>query len=217
MDGTFLLLIAHDIGDYYLQTGRTSARKSESYVCTLYHCIYYAFPFVTLALIYPLCRIPCIYAIIAHAIIDMVKCCYVKHVVFAKMHTKILYVIDQALHLASIIFISYLCLPHGLSHPYMGDFWYFLTAGQPAYVTYQMYQKEQIYNTLDSRGIKEKIKLLLVALGMWCWVFMIVFIGVEWYQLNKSENKKDDMLRMKRRLMVIAVIRVLLWIISRKG
>lgn len=217
MDYIYLLLIAHDIGDYYLQTGRTSVRKSESYQYTMYHCAYYALPFVTLAVLYPNCRIACIYAIVAHAMIDMTKCCYVKHAAFAGAHAVILYILDQFLHLASILMIGYYCLPHENTYPIMGDFWYMLTAGQPAYVTYQMYQKEQIYNTFDLRGLWEKLQLMLIAIGMWSWVFLIVLFGIEWFQLKKSEHKQENMLRMKRRMTVIFVIRVIFWIMSRKG
>ncbi|MDV0447262.1 hypothetical protein MsAg5_11420 [Methanosarcinaceae archaeon Ag5] len=117
----FIFLFCHVVGDYYFQTEKLAGEKENNYRKTGIHCILYAVPFLIFLIVYllfpTLFHIPSpsnseIFAvilaiagiIISHAVIDLVKCRWIKNTAEFKIERqRNAYITDQVLHLIVIL------------------------------------------------------------------------------------------------------------------
>lgn len=108
-----LLLFAHILGDFYLQTDMISKHKENSIKWVLVHGISYwlvlilvSLPFVSLKIL-----IGASVAAILHLVIDLMKFGYtnskIKKLLYTKIAERKVFFMDQALHLFSIVLVAY--------------------------------------------------------------------------------------------------------------
>ncbi|NLA26048.1 MAG: DUF3307 domain-containing protein [Firmicutes bacterium] len=118
-----LLLLAHIIGDFYLQTDFIAEKKRRQFKWTIFHCLYYGLTVLAISL--PVISRPVVLfgglAALVHMFIDMIKYPYVfrkrEKGKFTPVLERNIFYLDQLLHLASLILIAYLFAArrHGLS------------------------------------------------------------------------------------------------------
>lgn len=133
----YLLLLSftgHVLGDYYLQSDKTAYNKNEKFSKLLYHAGIYIIPYALLFFIFDRSNQLGIYFLLigaAHFAIDLIKFIIYRSGMFRssskKYKTKDLltYVIDQVLHIISILFISiYFKIPSSSIQlePFLRDF-----------------------------------------------------------------------------------------------
>jgi len=116
LDSMLLLsFIGHVTGDYYLQSDKVAYNKNERFSKLLYHIIIYTIPFILLFLIFGRTNRLGLYLLLicaAHFAIDLVKFIVYKSGLMKSFSKKyrmkelIIYVVDQSLHIFSILFIS---------------------------------------------------------------------------------------------------------------
>lgn len=107
-----LCILAHTLGDYYLQTENMSIKKIQDFKWLVFHSVLYTVPWIIVAFfnidqnLFTLFG----YIVLSHFIIDLFK--YLITNYLSKKEMKFLsesklYVVDQILHLTCIFFISY--------------------------------------------------------------------------------------------------------------
>lgn len=217
MRGFQLLLMAHCIGDYYLQTGRMSASKAMSYRHTLIHSIVYATPFLLLMLYSRTYYLLGLMAILAHCIIDLGKCAYLKLLKHKKNVAKISYVIDQFLHVTSLVLIAVILMPMDKTTWYESMLCYFVCVGQPTYVTLKIWWKEPIFDVMDLRGCTDRIHIFILAFGLWRWETLPILVVYFIYQMIKRDSYKQMIIRLGQGTFMVMIIKLLLWLMSGKG
>lgn len=112
-----LLLTAHMLGDYYLQSPRTAEKKRTRYPALLLHCLLYALPFALLLFLLPLqphAYLLCAAAALLHWLIDSLKFLWERSA-SKKVPPAQAFLIDQGLHLICLLMLAYLMAVQGLS------------------------------------------------------------------------------------------------------
>lgn len=129
-----LSFTGHILGDYYLQNDKTAYNKNEKLSKLLYHTALYIIPYVLLFLLFGRSYRLGIYFLLvcaAHFAIDLIKFILYKSNLFRKSSQKhkttdfLIYVIDQLLHIISILLISiYFKISHSSiqSEPFLKNF-----------------------------------------------------------------------------------------------
>lgn len=108
-----LLLIAHILADFYIQTEKMTHRKDKSYKWVLIHSLYYLIIMflVGLPIISDNVIIAAITASAFHLLIDMLKFIYISFIKKKRKMTQIIerniFFIDQFLHFVCLIAIAY--------------------------------------------------------------------------------------------------------------
>ncbi len=111
-----ILLFAHIVGDFYLQTECMARKKGNKYIWILVHCFYY---WAVLSVIFLglLSRQTLIYAFWvagAHLVIDSIKYLYMNHKKpTAPESIRNIFFVDQAVHLASLMIVAYILAVRG--------------------------------------------------------------------------------------------------------
>jgi len=108
-----LLLLAHVIGDFYMQTGSMSKKKDSSMRWVIVHSLFYWLS--TLLILSPVISMNIFVigtiAAAAHAIIDILKYLYIKRARNRKEITagkdRSIFFADQILHILCLVFIAY--------------------------------------------------------------------------------------------------------------
>lgn len=118
-----VFLLAHIIGDYYLQTDSMCQKKSNDYKWLLIHSISYTFPFwCALLLIHISWNLILSILILglSHGIIDLlkIKCFDWKRIHLSlNLTEKKVYIIDQLLHILSIYGVCFIFLKRAVLTP----------------------------------------------------------------------------------------------------
>ncbi|MGI6251488.1 MAG: DUF3307 domain-containing protein [Anaerolineaceae bacterium] len=94
-----LYLLAHTLGDYYLQNDALSGKKRSHYYWVLLHSLVYALPFALLGFVLQGAWLKLALMAAAHALIDTIKYAFEKR---SKLPEHVLFVLDTAAHLLSI-------------------------------------------------------------------------------------------------------------------
>ncbi|MFZ2256974.1 MAG: DUF3307 domain-containing protein [Clostridiaceae bacterium] len=109
-----VLLTAHILGDYYLQTQEMSDRKVQEKRALFLHCLVYAIPFVWLAGIFQFDYqfiFAAGWAVVCHGVIDFAKAAGSKRVQARPKKyfgdTATVYLLDQSLHWVSLFLIAF--------------------------------------------------------------------------------------------------------------
>lgn len=111
-----VLLLAHILGDFYLQSPRMAQKKKESYVQVLWHSLLYALPFVLLSLFMSNNgKIWLTMGVLLHGLIDSIKHIWERKANSEETLAK-LFLTDQALHFLSLVFLSYMILQSGAEY-----------------------------------------------------------------------------------------------------
>ena len=106
-----LFLLAHIIGDYYLQSCKLADEKAESIKALIKHCVIYTFScfIVVIPVFNSRLLIGCIFLSVTHGVIDLLKFLYMKyHKEITRNKKRNIYILDQALHLMAISTITYI-------------------------------------------------------------------------------------------------------------
>lgn len=104
-----LMLLAHALGDYYFQPEKLANLKSRNFIYVLLHTVIYAAAMLLMYFIYP-CRAflwALTAAALSHLIIDIIKQLIInaraKQGVLTVREERLIYIIDQLLHIAVIL------------------------------------------------------------------------------------------------------------------
>ena len=113
-----LLMIGHILGDFYFQTEKIAQKKDKKYTGVLQHSAEYlsAMLVVMIPVISLDMLLAAIYSSIIHFIIDSAKYYLLKKKIISKSGKT--YIIDQMLHILSILILSYIiyCQSFKISH-----------------------------------------------------------------------------------------------------
>ncbi len=105
-----MLISAHFIGDYYLQTSHMAESKKDSLRMTLRHGLYYAIPFLILPLVFSRSWISVLFAILLHFIIDLIKYHMekkgAKRPWYSRLSRQVIYILDQGAHFITLLLIA---------------------------------------------------------------------------------------------------------------
>lgn len=109
-----LLLLAHILGDFYVQTSNMAKKKEESIKWVLIHCLCYWITALIILIPIVSWKIACAVTILAalHTLIDILKYLYIFDLKRKRRMTIIkernIFFIDQLLHLICLVMISYI-------------------------------------------------------------------------------------------------------------
>lgn len=113
-----IYLLAHILGDYYLQSDNLAKKKKESILKLIGHCIIYMMTFIVV--IIPIYTYEMLISVLVislfHTAIDVVKYCYIKY--WRKQLSSMdserkVYIIDQAAHLLCLAIVAYIMTRNG--------------------------------------------------------------------------------------------------------
>ena len=100
-----IYLMAHMLGDYYFQNERLAELKNTKISKLILHIGIYLF--ACIVVIVPVFSakilISAVVVALIHAIIDLVKYCYIKYFTRHKRASRTIYIADQVVHIASLI------------------------------------------------------------------------------------------------------------------
>ncbi|MGF6991150.1 hypothetical protein M2145_000031 [Lachnospiraceae bacterium PF1-21] len=106
-----MLICGHMIGDFYLQSEKMARKKDEKYSGVCIHGLCYGAVLLLMSLVIK-SREVIIYtsvAVVMHFIIDSLKYLYIKNIkVKSQRVTKNIFIIDQSIHLLSLLIIAFL-------------------------------------------------------------------------------------------------------------
>lgn len=213
-----LCLIAHHLGDYYLQNGFLAAKKAGSYYYTFIHCLIYGTPFVVIWLIFlekdlfVFRYILIIWAL--HIPVDLGKCYLTinKDKLVQKGHkivgrTNLIYLLDQLVHALTIVGIMMYIYPYlitmklnlldSCSISLIAFFLYFILGFQVYYVTIRKITKREreISNWYSSKDLKLKlisaVSCSLIVINKYT-IIILAIIYTLYRNLNKRADKEVD-------------------------
>lgn len=114
-----IILLAHVIGDFYIQNESIAKKKEESIRWVIFHCLCYLLT-VMIILASVISTKVIIYGLLvagAHTLIDIIKYFYIKalqkKVRYSLLKRRNIFFIDQLLHLTFLIVIAYVFAVHG--------------------------------------------------------------------------------------------------------
>ena len=110
-----IYLIAHMLGDYYFQNERLAELKNINISKLILHIGIYLF--VCIVVIVPVFSAKILISAVVvasiHAIIDLVKYCYIKHYTGHESSVRTIYIVDQTVHIVSLILVaSFMTMNH---------------------------------------------------------------------------------------------------------
>jgi hypothetical protein len=198
-----LLLIAHILADFYIQTEKMTHRKDKSYKWVLIHCLYYLVIMLLVGL--PIISVNVIIAAISasafHLLIDMLKFMYISYIKNKRKITQIIerntFFIDQLLHFVCLVGIAYWGVQNntqlnewnvianfftvvGVSEV-MFIKWIFvlLVIHKPTNIAIQKFLI--IYKPISNIGDKESINNAGRFIGTVERIIMLIFLSIEQY------------------------------------
>ena len=203
-------LVCHYLADYYMQTAKIAAKKTQSYYYTFIHSVLYALPF--LAMLGAFCFPPPLVwmsalAVLSHFAVDMAKCFAIKSL-GAKI-ARGAYLVDQLLHIGSLLALALLFgrkltglwLFDSLEVylPYLLVAVYAVMALQPAYVSFKMLLSQRC--DIAPQGQKDnlcyQLASLLVAalilLRQWIVLGLLFLAGIAILLSKKMDRKIENL------------------------
>ncbi len=104
-----IYLLAHMLGDFYFQNDRLAVLKNNKISKLFLHMGIYLLAYIVV--IVPIFSSKMFISIIVvasiHALIDLGKCCFIKHNTERKGSARTIYIVDQAIHIASLVLVAY--------------------------------------------------------------------------------------------------------------
>lgn len=198
-----LLLIAHILADFYIQTDKMTHRKDKSFKWVLIHCLYYLVIMLMVGL--PVISVNVIIAAITasafHLLIDVLKFMYISYIKNKRKMTQIIerniFFIDQLLHFVCLIGIAFWWVQSNNQINELNAIDYFFSVAgvsesifikwvfallvihKPTNIAIQ--KLLLIYKPISSIGDKESINNAGRFIGTVERIIMLIFLSIEQY------------------------------------